>query len=146
MPCELSDETISEPDHCETGEVDVLQVKSVLQDVTAAEVSVHQSPRLVFTFALNDLIDYSCKLLPVAKDLSVNVLTSAVVLGFFCLRLGCKSEWELEVLSTIVVPVILVLLEQDEVDGLDRCLCVLNPFEDELKRSELWIEQVLHEW
>ena len=102
---------------------------------------MHQSPGLVFTLALNDLIDYSGKLLPVRKDLSVDVLTnSAVVLGFFNLGLRCKSEWELEVLSAIVVPVILVLLEKDEVDGLDRCLCIFDPFEDELERSELWIE------
>jgi hypothetical protein len=102
---------------------------------------VHQSPGLVFTLALNDLIDYSGKLLPVWKDLGVDVLTgNAVVLGFFNLGLRCKSEWELEVLPAIVVPVILVLLEEDEVDGLNRCFCIFNPFEDELERSELWVE------
>ena len=70
---------------------------------------MHQSPGLVFTLALNDLIDYSGKLLPVRKDLGVDVLTnSVVVLRFFNLGLRCKSEWELEVLSAIVVPVILV--------------------------------------
>ena len=107
---------------------------------------MHQSPRLIFALALNDLIYDTGKLLPVWKDLGVDVLTSSVVvLRFFNLGLRCKSEWELEVLFAIVVPVILVLFENDEVDGLDRCLSIFDPFEDELKRPELWVEQVFHE-
>ena len=66
---------------------------------------------MVFTLALDDLIDDSRKLLPVWENLGVNVLVLIGLLRLLGFRLSRKSKWKLEVLSAIVVPCILVFLK-----------------------------------
>ena len=63
LPRQLPDEAIPEPDKKHGGEVDVSQIDTIFEHVSATEVSMHQRPRLVDNLALDDFIDELTQLL-----------------------------------------------------------------------------------
>lgn len=58
-------------------------------------------------------------------------------------RLSCdESTRDLEVLTSVVVPPILFLLQNDEVESLDGSLCLFDPLKDKLKGAILGVKTI----
>ena len=81
LPRQLPNEAISEPDKKHGGEVDVTQIDTIFEHVSAAEVSMHQRPRLVDALALDDFIHKLAQLLAQVQQLFVKIVHAWVLLA-----------------------------------------------------------------
>ena len=94
---------------------------------------------------MDNLIDILSKFLAERKELFVEVYDTWVLftnghVHVWLTRCLFESTRDLEVLSAIVVPLILVLLEDNKVDGLNRILGLIDPLEDKLQGAIFRVE------
>ena len=145
LPGQLPDETVAEPDKQDSGVIGITDIDLVLEHVSTAEVAMHQRPTRVDNLALDDLTDELSKLLAHREELLVKLInrgylpTYRQIAGRYFLRQGA---WDLKVLPSIVVPPVVVFLQADKVDCLDRSLSLFDPFENDLECAVLWIERI----
>ena len=106
---------------------------------------MHQSPRLVDDFALNYFTHKLPKLLSEWKELIVKVFQARTFIADW----HAVGDWgllectrNLIVLSAIIVPPVLFLLQDNKVDRLDCSFCLINPLKDELHGAVFWVQIV----
>lgn len=133
LPGQLPDEAVAQPDEKDDDKLRVVQVRLVFQDVTTAEVAVHERPRFVYCLALNDVLNDVCNFASPGKQLGVQ----------WCLRLliaNAERALDLIILAAVVVPGVAFALQDNEVDSLYNFFGfdLVHPVEHKLQTAKLW--------
>lgn len=146
LPSKLSDKTIAEPDHQNSSKVCVSEVDLVTQHIPTSEVAVHQGPWLVDDFALDNFTHKFTKFLSKRKQLIVKSSSNArVFLTYRQFLSGCplsKGARHLIIFSTIIMPPVLFLFQDNKIDRLYWSLSLFNPLKNELQGTVLWVYRI----
>lgn len=102
---------------------------------------MHQSPRLVHCFTLDNLLGHISKSFAKRQEFWIQVALLILVLSS-----RSEGERDLKVLLVIIVPPVFLWLQKDEVYGLNRTVFVCcKPFKSYVEASELWINNIFLE-